>query len=55
MDRVAQIKALLELEPEDSFLKHALALEYIKRGDDMLARTLFEEVLARDAGYVGSY
>ena len=55
MDRVAQILGLLKENPADSFLQHALALEYIKKGDDTGARTLFEEVLTRDPGYIGSY
>ena len=55
MDRIAQIKQLLEVTPEDSFLKHALALEYIKLNDDAAARQLFEELLAHEPGYVGSY
>ncbi|WP_343669985.1 tetratricopeptide repeat protein [Chitinophaga sp.] len=41
--------------PNDSFLKHALALEYIKLGNDTDARQLFEELLAHEPGYVGSY
>ncbi|WP_233525640.1 tetratricopeptide repeat protein [Chitinophaga silvisoli] len=41
--------------PNDSFLKHALALEYIKLGNDSDARQQFEELLAHEPGYVGSY
>ncbi len=55
MDRVEQLKKFLEGSPHDSFLKHALALEYIKMGDDETARQLFEELLANEPGYVGSY
>ncbi|PSL43491.1 tetratricopeptide repeat protein [Chitinophaga niastensis] len=55
MDRIAQIKQFLEGSPDDSFLKHALALEYIKLNDDITARQLFEELLAHEPGYVGSY
>src|SRR6185295_18502118 len=50
-----KLKQLLEAEPHDSFHNHALALEYIKVGDDMLARKLFEDLLARDPGYIGTY
>ena len=46
---------MLKLSPADSFLKHALALEYIKLGDEPQARKEFEELLAKDPGYVGSY
>jgi len=55
MDRISQIIEMLKSNPADSFLQHALALEYIKKGDDMAARSIFEEVLTRDAGYIGSY
>ena len=55
MDRVEKIKKLLEASPNDSFLQHALALEYIKIGDDEAARKLFNEILLREPTYVGSY
>lgn len=55
MDRIAQLKAYLAESPGDSFLKHALALEYIKLQEDAVAREVFEELLAADPGYVGSY
>ncbi|TCJ16545.1 hypothetical protein EPD60_07310 [Flaviaesturariibacter flavus] len=55
MDRIARLKELLSTQPDDSFLQHALALEHIKNGDDATARTLFESVLGRDPGYIGSY
>lgn len=55
MDRMEKIKEYLKATPGDSFLQHALALEYIKIGDDVSARSLFEAILARDPGYVGSY
>ena len=55
MDRISKLKAFLESSPEDSFLKHALALEYIKLNDDDAARRLFEEVLEHEPGYIGSY
>lgn len=55
MDRIARIKELLNSQPNDAFLQHALALEYMKLGDDSGARGLFEALLAREPGYVGSY
>lgn len=55
MDRIGQIRAFLEKTPEDNFLQHALALEYIKLGDEAGARTLFEQILQRDPGYTGTY
>jgi len=55
MDRIAKLRELLQGNPSDSFLQHALALEYIKLGDDEMAQRLFEELLERDPSYVGSY
>jgi tetratricopeptide (TPR) repeat protein len=55
MDRITKLKEYLQASPHDSFLQHALALEYIKIGDDDGARRLFEMILERDPAYVGSY
>lgn len=55
MDRISKLKAFLQESEEDSFLKHALALEYIKTGNDYEARKLFDEILKREPGYIGSY
>lgn len=55
MDRVERIKQMLKENPDDSFLQHALALEFIKLGDDGEAKRLFEKILKREPGYVGSY
>lgn len=40
---------------KDSFLQHALALEYIKVDNDEEARKLFNELLLREPTYIGSY
>lgn len=55
MDRITRLKEFLQATPGDNFLKHALALEYIKIGDDKTARSVFEEILTQDPGYIGSY
>lgn len=55
MNRIEKIQAMLAEDPLDNFLRHALALEYIKAGEDDKARTLFEEILTRDPAYIGSY
>lgn len=55
MERIEKLKEFLKINPADSFVQHALALEYIKLGDDATARSLFEELLKREPGYVGSY
>ena len=55
MSRIEKLKEYLQTTPNDSFLQHALALEYVKIGDDTAARELFETILERDPGYTGSY
>lgn len=55
MDRINKLKEFLAVNPNDSFLKHALALEYVKTGDTGMARSIFEELLENEPGYVGSY
>jgi len=55
MERIKKLKEFLQASPGDSFIQHALALEYIKQGDDETARQLFEELLNREPTYVGSY
>lgn len=55
MDRIQKIKELLVAQPKDNFLRHALALEYLKIGQDKLARDLFEAILTETPEYVGSY
>jgi Tfp pilus assembly protein PilF len=55
MDRIEKLKALLADSPADNFLQHALALEYIKLGQEAEARNLFETILTRDETYIGSY
>ena len=55
MDRIERIKDFLKNSPDDSFLNHALALEYIKLGNDSEARILFETILSHNPNYIGSY
>lgn len=54
-ERIDKLKGFLAASPGDPFLQHALALEYIKSGDDNQARQLFENILKNDPSYVGSY
>ena len=55
MDRIHTLSEYLKSSPADSFLQHALALEYIKVGNEEEARKLFERILTNDPSYVGSY
>jgi Tfp pilus assembly protein PilF len=54
-DRIEKIKTFLKDAPQDCFLNHAMALEYVKTGDEENARKYFEINLANDAGYVATY
>lgn len=55
MDRLEQLLAFHEEDPDDSFVRFALATEYIKltRHDD--AKRVFEELVEKDPAYVGTY
>lgn len=55
MDRLEKLKEFLKTNPQDSFVQHAMALEYIKLGNDKAAGSLFEEILKREPDYIGSY
>ncbi len=55
MDKIEKLNGFLRDNPFDSFVQHALALEYIKMGNDGRARILFETILLWDENYIGSY
>lgn len=54
-DRIKKLKEFLKDSPADSFLQHALALEYVKLDNYAEARQLFENILTANPAYVGSY
>jgi len=55
MSRIEKLLEYMRTSGKDSFLQHALALEYIKIGKDEEARELFNEILLREPTYIGSY
>jgi Tfp pilus assembly protein PilF len=55
MDRIEKLNDMLRQHPDDGFLRHALGLEYVKKGEDVKARALFSSVLEIDPDYVGTY
>jgi len=55
MDRIEKLKEYMKTADKDSFLQHALALEYMKVGNNDDARKLFNEILKREPTYIGSY
>ena len=55
MSRIQKLLEFIKTSGPDSFLQHALALEYIKIDNDEEARKLFNEILLREPTYIGSY
>jgi Tfp pilus assembly protein PilF len=55
MDRIERLQSFLADNPNDSFVQHALALEYIKLNEDDKAKTLFLALLRANENYIGSY
>lgn len=55
MNRIEQLKTLLEQQPGDSFLQHALALEYEKAGDIPAAINILAQLLGKQPEATGSY
>lgn len=55
MNRINRIQEMLAANPKDLFLRHALALEWIKIGNEVDAKDLFEAILTEDPTYIGSY
>jgi predicted Zn-dependent protease len=54
-DRIEKLRAFLKETPDDCFLNHALALEYIKMENDAEAKLLFEKNLQHDPKYIATY
>jgi tetratricopeptide (TPR) repeat protein len=54
-DRIEKITAFLQANPSDCFLNHAIALEYVKIGDEESAKRHFETNLTNDPKYVATY
>jgi Tfp pilus assembly protein PilF len=55
VNRIEKIQEYLKANPKDNFLRHALALEYIKMDNDNAAKDLFLSILQASPDYVGSY
>lgn len=53
--RIDKLKSMLEQQPNDCFLLHAMGLENIKIRDVEQAIVCFQKVLAIDENYVGTY
>ena len=54
-ERMQKLTALLERDPNDSFLLYAIALEHKKAGEHAAALDWFDRVIAKDPGYSVAY
>lgn len=55
MSRRQQIEAMLQDDPDDTFLNYALAKELVSEGDSDAAIAAFDRVLSGNADYVPAY
>ena len=55
MQRIERIIEFLNQQPKDNFLRHALAMEYVKLGEERKAQDLLLAVLTDSPDYIGSY
>ena len=54
-DRLAALEEFLSRDPDDSFTRYAIGLEYLSRGDVPKAISLFMETIERDTSYLPAY
>ena len=54
-DRLDKLLAMLQKEPNDTFLLYGIALEYKKGGDARIALDYLDRVVALDPGYCYAY
>jgi Tfp pilus assembly protein PilF len=54
-DRLNKLLAMLQKEPNDTFLLYGIALEYKKANDSKLALDFLNRVIGLDAGYCYAY
>ncbi len=54
-NRIEKLLGFLQETPNDCFLNHALALEFVKLDDDGTARGYFEKNLEYDPTYIATY
>lgn len=54
-ERIKKLQSYLEQSPDDCFLNHALALEYIKIGKEVEAKEQFVKNLSFDVNYIATY
>lgn len=54
-NRLTQLRQLLMAEPDDAFLNHALAMEYLSMGEEDQAIQTMEKLLNTQPDHTGTY
>lgn len=55
ISRLENLKKMLQDDPQDTFARYALGLEYMSAGENENARDTFEELRVLDPNYVATY
>ena len=55
ISRLDKLLAFIQSEPEDEFLKYALATEYLRLNDTGKALAYYEDLINNHPGYTGTY
>jgi tetratricopeptide (TPR) repeat protein len=55
MNRLEKLLEFIKNEPEDPFLKYALATEYLRLNETDKALAFYEDLVKNHAGYTGTY
>jgi tetratricopeptide (TPR) repeat protein len=53
--RFQKLLEMIELEPQDSFLQYALAMEYLGMSETQQAEKIFRQIINADEHHVASY
>ncbi len=54
-NRIENLKEMLKTDPNDTFARYALGLEYLSAEDNASAKEMFEELKTLDPNYVATY
>jgi tetratricopeptide (TPR) repeat protein len=54
-NRLQKLLDFFNNEPDDPFLKYALATEYVNSNEPLKALSFYEDLIANHADYVGTY
>ena len=54
-NRLDKLLEFIKAEPEDPFLKYALATEYLRLNDTVKALTYYEDLVTQHPEYTGTY